>query len=509
MTPIVKNPSPEARREQSLWRSHTRRDQVFFACMMLVFLAASMMLQSAMAARRVDWNLVREAPDSEKTYRSLAINFPRLILGGFRGILSTILWQQAEEDKNEHRWVELETKYDMIGALQPYFVSVYRYHSWNQAYNLSAQWHEEDTKYKWVLDGLAYLYKGEEYNPGNPDLDLEEGHIYFMKLGTGYERLFYRAHWRADIARLHELNASSLTNSDSTVALKHVREFVNHRDARTGDQYLHITELPDPAKKQAGTGWGVSITDSFLFKGRTDGKAAGDPMEFRYGLSPFYFAYCEYKRCMERGGPTIGGAPTYDAWPAMSLRLWCRDDLYYTNQALIELFGKTPNAALLNDPAKFAEKVAEIDQCQRNVQMIAPRALDEFQAHLARYPGNKPIHAKHILETQAYQEISKAEGKLFDTLVQWQINGQKLNPALIGAFQEADSLYQAAYPVTMKWVDFMYPLVPGQPFDPMRADSEQYATGLKDRSRGIEALLTLPSNQKPDMSFLESEVVEK
>ena len=35
------------------------------------------------------------------------------------------------------------------------------------------------------------------------------------------------------------------------------------------------------------------------------------------------------------------------------------------------------------------------------------------------------------------------------------------------------------------------------------------ALALKDRSKGIEALLTLPPGQKPDMSFLESPLVEK
>src|SRR5207248_4726817 len=139
---------------------------------------------------------------------------------------------QADEDKHDRKWLDLETKYDIIVALQPYFSSVYIFHSWNQAYNLSAQWQEEDIKYKWVLDGLAYLYKGEEYNPGNPDIYLEEGHLYFLKLGGAAERIFYREHWRNDQARLHELNNIKEVKDDATVALKHVREIINRRDPR-------------------------------------------------------------------------------------------------------------------------------------------------------------------------------------------------------------------------------------------------------------------------------------
>ncbi len=171
-----------------------------------------------------------------------------MTLGGFRGLISTILWYQAEDDKNERRWSELETKYDIIGALQPYFVSVYKYHSWNEAYNLSAQWQEEDTKYKWVLDGLGYLYKGEVYNPNNTDMIWEEGHLYFLKLGGAFERIFYRRHWRSDIARFHELNeiVPGKAVNDSSEALKLVHDYVIPKPPENHCAYFHAQELPDP-----------------------------------------------------------------------------------------------------------------------------------------------------------------------------------------------------------------------------------------------------------------------
>jgi hypothetical protein len=74
---------------------------------------------------------------------------------------------------------------------------------------------------------------------------------------------------------------------------------------------------------------------------------------------------------------------------------------------------------------------------------------------------------------------------------------------------EADSLYKAAYAPAMKWVDNMYPRVEGQPDNPDRYDYERYATALQVRSKGIEALLTLPAGQAPDMSFLDEKIVEQ
>jgi hypothetical protein len=505
----------------SAWRSKVVADQAVAAALGIALLGGSALLRYALENRRTakDANgvqLVREDPESEKTLSSLAVTFPRLTLGGMRGIASTVLWVQAEDDKNDRKWVDLETKYDLIGALQPYFASVYIYHSWNQAYNLSAQWHEQETKYKWVLDGIAYLYKGEEFNPGNADIMLEASQLYAIKLGGAAERITYRAHWRHDISRLHELNGKAAAQDDATVALRHVRDIVTRRDPRdppTARSYFHTEELPDPAERSTGTGWGLRIypdtdpaTGFNLFADRGDGKRPTDPMDFRYGLSPYYFGYIEYRRVLSQpGAPTYTGLRAIDPWPAMCLRLWCRDDLYYTGDTLRQLFGPAPDKALLANATAFSDKVQEIRDCYRNIQMVAPRAVDLFQAHLLRYPNNKNVHEPHIMETLAYKEISKAEMKLFEALVAWQNNGRKVDDrdgAIRRALTEADNLYKAAVPVTMQWVDRMYPVVEGQPVNPDRYEYERYANELQARSRGIEAMLTLPAGQEADMSFL-------
>jgi hypothetical protein len=515
-------------RTVSAWRSKAVGEQAIALALGAALLGCAAFLRNVLETRRTTPDargvqLVREDPESEKKLSSMAVTFPRLTLGGMRGIASTWLWQQAEDDKDNRRWVDLETKYDLIGALQPYFVSVYVYHSWNQAYNLSAQWHDDDIKYKWVLDGEAYLYKGEDFNPGNADIIFEQAQLYVMKLGGAAERQTYRAHWRSDISRLHELNTKKDAKDDATVALKHVRDFVTRRDSRDPpgtSSYFHTQEMPDPTDKELGTGWGLQITPDMdretgfnLFKDRTDGKAATAPMNFRYGVSPFYFGYIEYKRCLALGTrPSSMGMRVLDAWPAMSLRLWVRDDIYYTGLVARALFGPTPVASMLA-PAEFTNRVLEVRDCGRNVQMIAPRAVDLFNGHLSRFPENKFVHTKHIRETESMKAIGKAEMKLFDALVLWHNNGRTLTgpkaPDVIKALMEADDLYKAAYPVTMTWVDSVYPAVEGEPMNPDRADLERYANALMVRSKGIEAMLTTPAGQNPDMSFLNEDAVER
>jgi len=112
------------------------------------------------------------------------------------------------------------------------------------------------------------------------------------------------------------------------------------------------------------------------------------------------------------------------------------------------------------------------------------RAVDLFNEHLGKYPEDQNIHPKHRLETQAYKEIAKAEIKLFDTLTAWQLNGRKFDDQgeIKAGLMAADALYQAAYPVTLKWVDGMYPLVEGRPANPDRAEFERYANALLVRS---------------------------
>ncbi len=507
---------------RSGWRSETRRDQLIACLTGAVFLAGSVLAAALMKQSRPA--LVREDPESQRTLESLAVTFPRLVLGGMRGIVSTYLWIEAENDKNDRKWEQLERRYDVIGALQPYFASVYTYHAWNQAYNLSAQWQEQDKKYKWVLDGLLYLYKGEDFNPGNADIILEEAHMYNLKIGGAFERIFYREHWREDQARLHELDDNPNLKIDD--ALAEVRQAMHRRDARDQSDYLHIQELHSPDRPTSAVGWGIEISDPVdpavskanptgfnLFKDLTDGKKVTDPVEFRYGVSPFYFAYIEYTRELSLPtAPSYTGKQVIDSLPAMSLRLWCRDDLFYTGEIMDRLFGSHPDADLLASAEKFNAKVAEIQDCSRNVAMIGPRAIDLFHAHLQRFPENVFIHTKHILETTAYLEINKAEIKLFNTFVQWHLAGEKLTPELVANFQAADDLYKAAITPTQTWVDNMYPLIAGQPPDVNRAESERFVYALQDRSRGIEALLTAPPGQKPNMDFLNSDaenVVER
>jgi hypothetical protein len=477
--------------------SSARRDQFVAIVAGVVLMTAAQLLQSlVLTPQRAQ--LVQE---DESSMQSLAVTFPRLTLGGFRGILSTALWLQAEDDKEARRWYELETKYDLIATLQPYFATVYIFHAWNQAYNLSAQWHDVDTKYKWVLDGLAYLYGGERYVPRNPDIGLAEAQeMYYLKLGGSFERTFYRAHWRSDLTRLHELKDAKLDSGSATDALQHVANFAARPEFK-------IQLMPDPSGASKELGYGVQVTDPNLFTHRQDGKRPEDPVPFRYGMSPYYFAYQAFLRTLTFGEPSMTGMRVLESEPAMSLRLWCRDDLYYSMDLMNQLFNA--NTPALLDPKVMPQKVAEVHDCYRNVQMIAPRSVELFQEHLAKWPMNASTHLKHVAETKYYQKIGVAESKLFDALVQWQIDQRQMTPKVKQMLIDALPAYDEALAAGNAWLDTAYPIPEGEPVPPERGDIALYPDNAAQRKAGIEAMLKTDPGQKPDMSFLEAEVVER
>ncbi|MGC8642559.1 MAG: hypothetical protein ACP5XB_22105, partial [Isosphaeraceae bacterium] len=86
------------------------------------------------------------------------------LLGGFRGIVANYLWQQAEENKRDHDWDRLKTNVDMITRLQPHFLSIWTFQSWNLAYNVSVEWDAPEDIYEWIKQGIKFVQRGVEYN---------------------------------------------------------------------------------------------------------------------------------------------------------------------------------------------------------------------------------------------------------------------------------------------------------------------------------------------------------
>ncbi|HKM54815.1 MAG TPA: hypothetical protein VJY33_15505 [Isosphaeraceae bacterium] len=120
------------------------------------------------------------------------------LLGGFRGIVANYLWLRAEENKRDHDWDRLKSNVDFITKLQPHFLSIWTFQSWNLAYNVAVEWDAPEDKYEWIKQGIQFVQRGVDHNRNSPDLVYDTAWIYYHKLGFSDESIILRRLFRDD-----------------------------------------------------------------------------------------------------------------------------------------------------------------------------------------------------------------------------------------------------------------------------------------------------------------------
>jgi hypothetical protein len=120
------------------------------------------------------------------------------LLGGFRGIVADYLWNRAEDYKREHDWDRLAQTVDMITKLQPHFLAIWTYQSWNLAYNVAVEWDAPEDKYQWIKKGIQFVQQGVDKNRRSPDLVWDTAWYYYHKIGFSDESIILRRLFRDD-----------------------------------------------------------------------------------------------------------------------------------------------------------------------------------------------------------------------------------------------------------------------------------------------------------------------
>src|SRR5271155_5165323 len=88
-------------------------------------------------------------------------------LGGFRGLISNILWIRANDLQENDKYFELVQLSDWITKLEPHFPQVWTVQAWNMAYNISVKFKDAPDRWRWVQRGIELLRdQGIPYNPG-------------------------------------------------------------------------------------------------------------------------------------------------------------------------------------------------------------------------------------------------------------------------------------------------------------------------------------------------------
>jgi len=163
------------------------RDRIIcFGCIVLaVFLLVGAGMQlDYINSQRQEMKLISNEP-LENAPPSLV--FATIAMGAFRGLVVDILWMRADKLKEEGQFFDARQLAEWITILQPRFASVWEFHAWNMAYNISVAIPatQPDQRWLWIKNGYELLRDKaiHKYKLKNIALYRELGRIFQHKIG--------------------------------------------------------------------------------------------------------------------------------------------------------------------------------------------------------------------------------------------------------------------------------------------------------------------------------------
>jgi len=134
--------------------------------------------------------------------------FTTVALGGFRGLISNLLWIRASDLQQDDKFFEAAQLADWITKLEPTFASVWAFQGWNMAYNISVKFKENapgdyTDRWHWVERGIELMRDdGLRYNPNSVDIYRELAWQFQHKIGANLDdgNMFYKMQWADEMA---------------------------------------------------------------------------------------------------------------------------------------------------------------------------------------------------------------------------------------------------------------------------------------------------------------------
>ncbi len=142
-------------------------------------------------------------------------SFIRLTLTGSRGFAVCVFWSMLNEAHKRQEWNEKEVLVGILTKLQPHFFAPWFFHSWDMAYNVSAECDRVSDKYFYITRGVQLAADGERQNRSNPDFRHWVGWLYHNKLGTADEQNTLRSLFQLSCIPPGERDPRRLTVSDT------------------------------------------------------------------------------------------------------------------------------------------------------------------------------------------------------------------------------------------------------------------------------------------------------
>ena len=168
--------------------------------------AATGLLLAALAAGA--WRCQRRAPAPAAEQAPAPSPAAEMIvagLGGFRSLVSEVVWFRADRLQDEGRYAELAQLSTWLTFLEPRTPEVWAFAAWNLAYNISVTMPTPADRWRWVEAGLRLLRDdGLRLNPRDPVLHRELAWLFLQKVGGSLDEagVYYRAAWKRRVAAL-------------------------------------------------------------------------------------------------------------------------------------------------------------------------------------------------------------------------------------------------------------------------------------------------------------------
>ena len=187
-----------------------RVKKVLLCALALVLLVCSSQVQRALNRDRDKLGLTRNEPLKNAPP---VLAFTTVALGGFRGIISNILWMRATDLQDQDKFFEMAQLADWITKLEPHFVQVWLVQAWNMAYNISVKFKDWPDRWRWVKRGIELLRdQGLEWNPNELLMYRELGWIFQHKLGQNLDdaHMYFKQQWANEMAVVFDKKAPNL-----------------------------------------------------------------------------------------------------------------------------------------------------------------------------------------------------------------------------------------------------------------------------------------------------------
>ncbi|HEY2083261.1 MAG TPA: hypothetical protein VGI88_10785, partial [Verrucomicrobiae bacterium] len=128
--------------------------------------------------------------------------FTTVALGGFRGLISNLLWTRANQLQEDDKFFEMAQLSDWITKLEPHFSQVWAHEAWNMAYNISVKFKDYPDRWRWVQNGIELLRdQGLRYNPDDVLIHRELAWFFQHKMGANLDdaSMYYKTQWEKEM----------------------------------------------------------------------------------------------------------------------------------------------------------------------------------------------------------------------------------------------------------------------------------------------------------------------